>query len=207
MTNRNKVIFSTAAVLALLAGSVGTAFAGHGTAVGPITGTVTQKNYDENGNVNGFVVGTSLLTFPAVCSGIGALDVSGSVTYSGLLRTDADGTLSTVSVTSFTPTTGTYTPATSTSTPYTSTAGTLGALNYDSSGEVDGFFWKSTAPVAGTVLVNVDAEALAKAGLTPATVTSVTGTTRTSSCGASSTVVIQASALNGIAIHSGDHQH
>jgi hypothetical protein len=205
MTNRNKVIFSTAAVLALLAGSVGTAFAGHGTTVGPITGTVIQKNYHENGTVNGFVVGTRMLTFPAVCSGIGSLDVSGSVTYSGTSRTNADATLSIVSVTSFTPTTGTYTPVSSTSTEYTSTAGTLGAFNYDSSGEVNGFFWNSTAPVAGTVLVTIDAEAIAKLGLTPSTVTSVTGSTRTSSCGAAALIVIAPSALNGVAVRSGDH--
>jgi hypothetical protein len=206
MKTRNVIIVCMAALLALVAGDASFAFSSHkGTPVGPVKGTIASVNHNDDGTVNGFVVGTSLLSFSNACGGVAHLGAVGdAVTYSGTSRVNADAPLaSTVSVTLFTNTTTSvvYTPAKSTTTTYASTAGKLGALNYDADGDVNGFFWTSTAPVLPTVLVIAGSEALERLALTPAAVVSVKGVARSSSCDATSPAVVTASALNGQTIH------
>ena len=198
---KTRMIFGTAALLAMMAGGAIFVFAhGSGTPVGPITGTVSQVNYNEHGTIDGFVVGTSLLSFPKVCGGLGSLNVTGSVTYSGNSRKDSDAPLSIVSVNSFAPSSGPYTVATSTTATIDSTAGTLGNLNYDSDGEPNGFLWTSSAPVTNpaTVLVITGTKALEKTA--PTAITSVKFSQRTSSCSPTAPAfVVEALSLNGTA--------
>src|SRR5271165_4907457 len=76
------------------------------TTVTNATGTISQLNYDESGEVDGFLLGTDIfLSFPAttVCRGIGSLGVAGNgVTYSGTSRTNSTTSFQSVIVTSFT---------------------------------------------------------------------------------------------------------
>src|ERR1017187_2050524 len=109
---KNKMIFSTAALLAMLAGGAGKALAvdNHGnTTTTPgsgAIGNITQLNYGADGSINGFLVGTPpiLLTFRnSVWGGIGTLGAVGNaVTYSGRDTTNTTTLFQTVSVSSFT---------------------------------------------------------------------------------------------------------
>ncbi len=116
------------------------------------TGTITQVNYNESGaTVESFLVGTNIiLSFPTtICAGVSSLGAAGnSVTYSGVALTFSSGFQS-VSVTSFTnnSTRASYSrPSVSPSKPaaYPATAGLIDQLNYDVTGQVDGFVFTPT---------------------------------------------------------------
>lgn len=173
------------------------------TTVTNATGTITQVNYDSNGNVQGFLLGANtLLTFSGtVCGGLSTLGVvSNSVTYSGTVFTASSG-FETVSVTSFTNTTtkAMYTMASFNGTAYGPTTGTVAQLNYANGGAIDGFVF---APSGGASSIFVSTGPRASSTLTSlltvgATV-SVTGETssRLSACSASGTLAaVDATAL------------
>jgi hypothetical protein len=204
MKSRIRCILSATALLASLA-----------IASTPVTGssTISQVNYNEDGSVNGFVItgatlpattGTILLEFPRICGTVASLSDGGAdaVTFTGNARTDSDG-ITTVRVTVYSNTTTSVNMvlATSTKSAYTSTAGTIGALNYDSSGDVNGFFWTSTTPALPAVLVISGDEAYEKAmGM----ISQVAGTSETSSC-PGTIPVVEASSLNGTIHVHGHH--
>jgi hypothetical protein len=183
MTHRT---FSKAtALLTVVAGSTITAFAAQAyggsqaTTVGPVTATITELNYGENGTVNGFLVGTNvLLTFlKPVCGGIGTLAMVGSsVTYSGTAITNTSG-FQTVFVSNFTNGSVTYPPATpARATAYPTTAGTIARLNYNpENGSIDGFvFTPSSGPQVLVYVGPVNTTLASK--LTAGASVSVTGT-------------------------------
>jgi YD repeat-containing protein len=196
---KNRMIFCTAALLAIMAGGATNALAQDNddptsnttstTTVTNATGTITQLNYDENGAIEGFLLGTNiLLSFPTnVCGGIGTLGaVINTVTYSGTARTNSTTAFQTVSVTNFTNNTTnakyTRTTSTPTSTAYGPTSGTVKLLNYDSSGAIDGFlFTPSGSTTAVLVVTGSGASATLKPLLAVGGTVSVTGTTSTNS--------------------------
>lgn len=110
-----------------------------------VTGTITQLNYGNGGQVTGFLIGTDvLLNFPPnICGGAGTLGAVGnSVTYSGTAFTATSG-FESVQVSSFTnnTTSATYTAPTSTATTYGPTSGTVKQLNYSGDGSINGFLF------------------------------------------------------------------
>jgi hypothetical protein len=194
---KNGMIFCAAALLAIMAGGATSALAQDNdkddttttTTVTNATGTITQLNYDENGTIDGFLLGTNiLLSFPTnVCGGIGTLGAVGNaVTYSGKTRTSSTTGFQTVSVTSFTNGTHTYTSTTSTptSTAYGPTSGPVTLLNYDSSGAIDGFLFMPSSGTTVLVVTGSGASATLKPLLTVGGTVSVTGTTSTNSTSA-----------------------
>lgn len=173
------------------------------TTVTSATGTITHLNYDTNGEVQGFLIGTNiLLSFPSsICGGLGALGAVGnSVTYSGTSSTATSGFQS-VRVTSFTNTTtkATYTAPTNSSTAYGPASGTVKQVNYAGDGSIDGFLF---TPSGGTTALFISTGSRASTTLTPlltvgATV-SVIGTTtpQMSACSSSGALeAIDASSL------------
>ena len=177
------------------------------TTVTSVTGTIGQLDYDSNGDVQGFLIGTNtLLTFPTnICGGVGTLGAVGnSVTYSGQEATATSG-FNTVAVTSFTNNTtkATYTAPTSSSTPatYGPTSGTIKALNYAPGGDIDGFLFSaggasifvSTGERASTTLTSL---------LTVGAAVSVTGTTSPGMAACSSTGSLEAVDASSLTIGS-----
>ena len=160
----------------------GAAWANMGTAVGPVTATITALNFDESGAmVNGFLVGTNtLLVFPKpTCNGIGTLGVVGnSITYSGTEFTQPTHIIR-VQVSSFTNhTTGaTYPPAPNPKpVAYPATAGAISALNYDlENGVVNGFRFTPTGGAAVFVDIGYAPSTALLAALTVGTSATVTG--------------------------------
>lgn len=155
---------------------------GTSTTVTNATGSITQVNYDPNGEVAGFLVGSStLLEFPTnVSGGVATLGAVGnSVTYSGTAFTTTSTTFTTVRVTSFTNNTtkATYSPSTATPTPtaYGPTSGTVTQVNYAEDGSIDGFVFK-TASASVFVSTGNAASATLKPLLTAGATVSVTGT-------------------------------
>jgi hypothetical protein len=212
MKSRIKCILSATALLASLAMAtpVITSYTG---------GTISQVNYNEDGTVSGFLVtgavptpaigtATVLLEFPRICGPVAALGVAGDslTSFSGRVRTDSDG-ISTVSVTAFVNTThplDVFTLATETHSHYVSTAGTTtGVLNYDSDGEVNGFFFTDTASTT-TVLVVVGSKTYEALVSAATVVTAVTGSLETNSC-PGTVPVVEASLLNGTIHVHGHH--
>jgi hypothetical protein len=197
-------IHSAAVLLAMCAGGAVNGFAQHPdastttTTVTSVTGTISQLNYNNDGAVTGFLIGTNtLLTFRTnICGGIGTLGAVGnSVTYSGNEATSSSG-FNTVEVTSFTNNTtkATYTtPTSSSATTYGPTSGTVKQLNYASGGAIDGFLFSasgsstpifvSTGPRASTTLTSL---------LTVGATVSVTGTTSPGMAACSSTGTLEA---------------
>src|SRR5215467_2880407 len=103
-TMKPKMSHCAAALLAFAALGTASLFAqdsldaapssGTATTVTNVTGTISQVNYDSNGSVEGFLVGTNvLLNFPTnVAGGISTLGAAGnSVTYSGTEFTTSTG--------------------------------------------------------------------------------------------------------------------
>jgi len=173
------------------------------TTVTAATGTITQINYGDNGEVQGFLIGASaLLSFASnVCGGVGSLGVAGnSVTYSGSASTTTAG-FAFVRVTSFTNNTSaaTYTAPSFSRTTYGPTTGTVTQLNYTNSGAIDGFVYTpsgsttsifvATGPRPSTTLTTL---------LTVNATASVTGTTsaQQSACSPTGTLeTVDASSL------------
>lgn len=169
-------------------------------------GTITSVNYNTDGTIEGFLVGSNvLLTFQGnVTGGIATLGAAGnSVTYSGTEVTDTTTGFSTVRVTSLTNNTtkATYTaptpgtPTTPTSTAYTAT-GTIKQLNYDSNGLINGFVFTGSGSTTSVLVVigatnNTTLQSLLKVGMTA----SVTGTERTASTTTGSLATVNASSL------------
>jgi hypothetical protein len=166
------------------------------TTVTNVAGTITQLNYGNGGEVQGFLIGTKiLLSFPTnICGGVSTLGVVGnSVTYSGAAVTATSGFQS-VRISSFTNNTtkATYTAptSTSTSTAYGPTSGTVKQLNYSDDGSIDGFLFTasgstifvSTGDRGSTTLTTL---------LTAGATVSVTGTTSANMSACSSTGAIQ----------------
>ncbi len=157
------------------------------------TGTITQLNYDNNGNVQGFLVGTNiLLLFPTnICGGIGALGVAGnSVTYSGSVFMEKSGGFESVEVTSFTnnSTKATYTVPGYNFTSYGPASGTVKQLNYDAGGSLDGFLFTasgSSSPIF--VFTGSYASNMLTTVLTVGATVSVSGNTSAKLSGCSST--------------------
>ncbi len=196
------------------------------TAVTAATGTITQVNYGEDGTVQSFLIGTNiLLSFPSnVCGGVSSLGAVGNVvTYSGTARTNTTTGFQSVTVTSLVNSTtkATYTKpvAATAATVYGPVSGIVTALNYDSSGAIDGFLF---SPTGGTTAVLVSIGSGASATLKPlltvggtVTVTGQTSTTSTGACVVGSAVsVVQPSSLiiNGQTIvissgHNGGGHH
>jgi len=188
---KKTVLRQTVALLALSAASALTVLAQFPdattgttttTTVTSVTGTISQLNYDNDGAVSGFLVGTNvLLSFPSrICAGITSLGAVGnSVTYSGTARTATSGFQS-VQLTSFTNNTtkATYTAPTptTTATAYGPTSGTIKQLNYGPDGVVDGFLFSAGST---SVLVSTGARASTTLAslLTVGASVSVTGTT------------------------------
>jgi hypothetical protein len=197
---KNRVIFRTATMLALSIGFIhaqrfGSPNAPASTTVTDATGTISQLNYGNGGNVQGFLLtgGKILLLFPGnVTGGVSALGAVGnSVTYSGSAATTSAG-FESVRVTSFTNTTtkATYTAPTATSATYGPTSGKVEQLNYQPNGSVDGFVFAagSGAPILVTIGRQQAGSTLSTALVAGATVT-VTGTSHTTSSTTALTVV------------------
>ena len=135
------------AVVAICVGLGHNGFAQEGglTTVTAATGAITQLNYGEDGEVQGFLIGTNvLLSFPtSICGGLSTLGVVGnSVTYSGKADTAKSG-FETVQVTSFTNSTtkATYTAAPAKPATYGPVSGTVKQVNYAAGGSIDGFLF------------------------------------------------------------------
>ena len=202
---KNKMIFSTAALLAMLAGGAANALAddNHGntttTTVTNATGTITQLNYGADGSINGFLVGTPpiLLTFRnSVCGGIGTLGAVGNtVTYSGRATTNTATGFETVNVTSFTNGAKTYTSASTEPAPvaFGPTAGTVGAFNY-SDGGINGFQFGSVLVVTGTPSTTLAPLLLAGAAVT------VTGTSETEADALACTTVVPVTVVHATSL-------
>jgi hypothetical protein len=195
--------FATAAAIApnAVAQERGTEAAA--TTVTGATGTITQVNYGENGEVEAFLVGTNvLLSFPSnVCGGLSTLGVVGnSVTYSGTAVAATSGFQS-VRVSSFTNNTtkAVFTAPASTAIAFGPTSGAIKQLNYTGGGVIDGFVFTpsgSTAPIF--VTTGARASTTLAPLLTVGATASVTGTTsaRLSACSASGTLEsVEASSL------------
>jgi hypothetical protein len=177
------------------------------TTVTGATGTITQLNYGNNGEVQGFLIGTNvLLSFQSnICGGLSILGVVGnSVTYSGSAVTATSG-FESVQVSSFTNNTtkATYTATTATTPAYGPTSGTVKQLNYAMGGGIDGFLFTasgSTAPIlvftganAGTALTSL---------LTVGSTVSVTGTTAVGMSACSSTATLESVNASSLTIGS-----
>lgn len=176
------------------------------TTVTNASGTISQLNYNEQGYVDGFVLGgTTLIRFPSrVCSGVGSLGAVGNtVTYSGSAVTNASTGLQAVRISAYTNTTtaASYTPPTApTTSAYAATAGTITLLNYDRAGAINGFvFTPSGSTTAllvkfGGAVRNTTLTSLLVAG-SAATVTGTT-TEGETHCGATAAVgTVQATTL------------
>ncbi len=188
-----RTIFWATALLAIMAGGATNALAQDNddypnttttTTVTGASGSIAHLNYDENGTIDGVLLGTNiLLSFQGnVCGGIGTLGAVGNtVTYSGRATTNSTTGFQTVRVTSFTNniTSATYTSTTSHPTPdlYGPTVVTVTALNYDSSGVLDGFLFGSGPAV---LVVTGEASGTLKTLLVVGAAVSVTGTSTTS---------------------------
>lgn len=199
---KRSIIFSALALLAIWAGSAVTGIAQQSdatatTTITAATGTITHLNYDNNGEVQGFLIGTNiLLSFPAnICGGIGTLGAVGnSVTYSGTAITATSGFQS-VNVTSFTNNTtkAAYTAPTTTPTAYGPTSGTVKQLNYAPDGSIDGFlFTPSGSTVSIFVPTDPNAATTLTTLLTVGATVSVTGTTSPSMSACSSNGSVEA---------------
>lgn len=168
-----------------------------------VTGTISQLNYGDGGNVQGFLIGTNvLLEFPGnVSGGVASLGAVGnSVTYSGTALTPSSG-FESVRVSSFTNnvTHASYTTPTTSSAAYGPVSGTIKQLNYQANGGADGFLFEASgtsAPVLvilGRLPVSSTLASLLVVGAT----VSVTGTGRTSSAASSTALtVVRPSALS-----------
>ena len=187
---KRSILLGNAALFILLTGSAATAMAqfpdaasATTTTVTSVTGTISQLNYGNNGEVDSLLIGTNvLLTFPsAICAGVSSLGAVGnSVTYSGTAITAASG-FESVRVSSYTNNTtkATYTApaAGSTATAYGPTTGTIKQLNHATNGAIDGFLFTASGSTASIfVSVGGGSTALTTLLTTGATV-SVIGTT------------------------------
>ncbi len=175
------------------------------TTVTSVTGTITQLNYGNGGEVEGFLVGTGvLLTFSSnICGGLSTLGVVGnSVTYSGTAITATPG-FESVQVSSFTNNTtkATYTAPTSTSTAYGPTSGTVKQLNYSSDGSIDGFLFTASASTIFVSIGHTSSTTLTTL-LTAGASLSVTGTTSPSMSACSSTGAIESVNASSLTIGS-----
>jgi len=168
-----------------------------------VTGTIAQLNYDANGSVNGFLIGTTtLLTFATnVCGGLGTLGAVGnSVTYSGTQISLSSG-FQTVTVSSFTNNTtkAAYTRALPKASTFGPTPGTVKQLNYDGQGNIDGFLFAATGTTTPIfVSTGTRASTTLKPLLTlngPATVTGTTSTSLAACSAASELEAVDATAL------------
>jgi len=193
-------IFGTAALLTLWAGTLAAQQYGSAastTTITAATGTITQLNYDNNGSVQGFLIGTNVLLgfFPNVCGGLSGVGAVGdNVTYSGTAFTATSGFQS-IMVTSFTnSTTGaSFTSPDNTSNAYPATSGTVKQLNYSGNGSVDGFVFSasgSTSPIF--VSTGFQASATLTTLLTAGATVSVTGTIAGSGTACSLTGALEA---------------
>lgn len=142
------------------------------TTVTNATGSITQLNYEPNGSIGEFLIGTNiLLSFPTnVTGGLATLGAVGnSVTYSGTAETTTSG-FQTVRVSTFTNNTtkATYTASTTAAaaTAYGPTSGTVKQANYDSNGAIDGFTFTPATP-AGAAAIFVSTGSGASATLKP----------------------------------------
>jgi hypothetical protein len=165
------------------------------TTVTSVTGTITQLNYGDDGQVQGFLIGTDvLLTFPSkICGGAGTLGAVGNaVTYSGTAFTATSG-FESVKVSSFTNTTtnATYTAPTSSSTAFGPTTGTVKQLNYSGNGSINGFLFAASSSTAFVAIGHTSSTTLSTL-LTVGASVSVTGTTSPNMSACSSTGVIEA---------------
>jgi YD repeat-containing protein len=170
--------------------------AGTPTTVTNATGTITQLNYGNNGDVQGFLIGTNtLLSFHAnIFGGLGALGVVGNaVTYSGTAFTATSG-FESVHVSSFTNniTNATYTAPTSTSTAYGPTSGAIKQLNYSGNGSVDGFLFTPSGG-SSSIFVSIGGRSSTTLTslLTAGATVSVTGTTSARMAACSSTAALE----------------
>ncbi len=165
------------------------------TTVTNATGTISQLNYGSDGQVDGFLIGTTtLLSFPAeICGGLGTLGAAGnSVTYSGTAVTATSGFAS-VQVSSFTNNTtkATYTaPTTSTSTSYGPTSGTVKQLNYSPDGSIDGFLFTASGSTLFVSIGYTSNTTLSSLLMTGAAV-SVTGATSPSMAACTATATLE----------------
>lgn len=175
------------------------------TTVTGVTGTITQLNYGNNGEVEGFLVGTGvLLTFPSnICGGVGTLGAVGnSVTYSGTAVTATSG-FESVQVSSFTnnATKATYTAPTSASTTYGPTSGTIKQLNYSDAGSIDGFLFTAGSSSV-FVSIGYTSNTTLNSLLTVGASVSVTGTTSPGMSACASTGTIETVNASSLAIGS-----
>lgn len=204
--------YGTAVLIAMCAASAlaqGPDASTTATTVTNVTGTISQLDYDSNGAVQGFLIGTNtLLTFQAqICGGIGTLGAVGnSVTYSGSETASSSG-FETVMVTSFTNNTtkATYTApsSSSTTTTYGPTSGTIKQLNYAAGGDVDGFLFSasgSTTPIF--VSTGERASSTLTSLLTVGATISVTGTTSAGMAACTSTGTLEAVVASSLTIGS-----
>ena len=175
------------------------------TTVTNVTGTITQLNYGDDGEVQGFLIGTDvLLTFPSnICGGVSTLGAVGnSVTYSGTASTAASG-FESVQVSSLTNNTkkATYTAPTTTPTTYGPTSGTVKQLNYADDGSIDGFVFTASG---NTLFVSIGytSSTTLTALLTVGATVSVTGTTSPSMSACSSTGALESVAASALTIGS-----
>jgi hypothetical protein len=210
ITNTNKLrrnmkdssILRAIATLAICAGGAVNGGAqtygpnGTATTVTNATGTITQLNYGNHGQVQGFLIGTNIvLSFPPnICGGSGALGVVGNaVTYSGTAFTATSG-FESVHVSSFTnnTTNAAYTAPTSTSTAYGPTSGAIKQLNYSGNGSIDGF-WFTPSGGSSSIFVSIGGRSSTTLTslLTAGAMVSVTGTTSARMGACSSTVALE----------------
>ncbi|MBV8842807.1 MAG: hypothetical protein JO307_08350 [Bryobacterales bacterium] len=150
------------------------------TTVTNATGTITQFNYDDNGQVEGFLIGSNvLLEFGPVCGGAGTLGAVGnSVMYSGAAFTSSSGFQS-VEISSFTNNTtkASYAAPTSAAVAYGPTSGTIKQVNYAADGSIDGFLFTPSGTSSIFVSTGAHASSTLKPLLTVGTTVSVTGKT------------------------------
>jgi hypothetical protein len=175
------------------------------TTVTNVTGAITQLNYDSDGEVQGFLIGTNvLLSFPSnICGGVATLGAVGSsVTYSGTAVTASSG-FESVRVTSFTNnvTKATYAAPTTGSTAYGPTSGTVKQLNYAKDGSIDGFLFTASG---STIFVSIGytSSTTLTSLLTVGAAVSVTGTTSPSMSACSSTGTLESVNASSLTIGS-----
>lgn len=176
------------------------------TTVTSVTGTITQLNYGNGGEVDGFLIGTDiLLSFPSnICGGLGTLGAVGnSVTYSGTEFTATSG-FESVQVNSFTNNTtkATYTaPSSSSSTTYGPVSGTVKQLNYANDGSINGFLFTASS---STIFVSIGytSSTTLTSLLTVGATVSVTGTTSPSMSACASTGTIESVNASSLTIGS-----
>jgi hypothetical protein len=205
-------ITSTAAAIALLCAAVApNALAQNAnttttsTTVTNVTGTITQLNYGNGGEVQGFLIGTDvLLNFPSeICGGLGTLGAVGnSVTYSGTAFTATSG-FESVQVGSFTNNTtkATYTAPASSPTAYGPTSGTVKQLNYANDGSINGFLFTASSSTVFVSIGYTSSTALASL-LTVGASVSVTGTISPSTSVCASTGTIESVNASSLTIGS-----